>query len=181
MKSTIPDLERKNSVNRKSTIAVAPVSLFALLATLLAVLGTGCTSTPATEPETDYIEMRPLIYDYGTVFDCVAEAITEEGLPVKEADRVKGTIETNYLPGKENRLEGTQLGSHVRARVVKIGPKDFIVRMAATRLARDVGRDNQPAEWRYLGKDEDLLDKLRKRFDKQVDKRYKAASDKGGG
>jgi ribosomal protein S1 len=159
-------------VNLKSTIAVA-------LAAFWALLFTGCSSTPVTEPESDYIEMRPLIYDYGTVFDCVAEAITEEGLPVQEADRVKGTIETNYIPGKEDRLKNTQEGSRVKARVVKTGPKDFIVRMAATRYERDI-RDNQPAEWHYLGSDEALLDKLRKRFDKQVDKRYKAASDKGG-
>jgi hypothetical protein len=160
-------------VKLTSTIAVALAASWALMAV-------GCSSTPVTEPESDFIEMRPLIYDYGTVFDCVAEAITEEGLPVQEADRVKGTIETNYSPGNEDRLHGLQSGSRVRAKVLKIGPKDFIVRMAATRLEREIGRDNQPGEWRYVGRDEALLDKLRKRFDKQVDKRYKAASDKGG-
>ncbi|MEZ0228173.1 MAG: hypothetical protein ACAI25_06075 [Planctomycetota bacterium] len=140
----------------------------------------GCTSAPVVEPESDYIEMRPLIYDYGTVFDCVAEAITEEGLPVQEADRVKGTIETNYIPGKQDALTGVQIGSRVKAQVVKVGAKDFIVRMTATKLERDIARDNQPGEWRYVKRDEDLLDKIRRRFDKQVDKRYKAASDKGG-
>jgi hypothetical protein len=140
----------------------------------------GCRSAPSAEPESDYLEMRPLIYDYGTVFDCIAEAITEEGLPVKEADRVKGTIETNFVPGDEDRLHGTQTGSRVRARVLKQGPKDFVVRLAATRLTREVGRDNQPGEWHYVARDKDLLDKLRLRFDKQVDKRYKAAPDKGG-
>jgi hypothetical protein len=160
-------------VSRKSTIAVALVAP-------LAVLISGCTSVPATEPESDYIEMRPLIYDYGTVFDCVAEAITEEGLPVHEADRVKGTIETNFIPGNQDSLKGTQTGSRVKAQVVKLGPKDFIVRMTATRLERDIARDNQPGEWRYVKRDDDLLDRIRKRFDKQVDKRYKAASDKGG-
>lgn len=156
-------------MERTCSIAVALVALF------LAGLG-GCSSSEVKEPDSDYIEMRPLIYDYGTVFDCVAEAIAEEGLPVQNADRVKGTIETAYIPGTENRLEGTQQGSRVRAAVIKQGPKDFIVRMAATRLVRDLGRDNQPGEWKYVGRDKELLDKLRARFDKQVDKRYKAAS-----
>ncbi len=161
-------------MSRKSTIAVG-------LAAPLALLLAGCSSAPIMEPDTDFVEMRPLIYDYGTVFDCVTEAITEEGLPVHEADRVKGTIETNYLPGKQDSLAMTQVGSRVRARVVTTGPKDFIVRMAATRLERDIARDNTPGEWRYVGRDEELLEKLKKRFDKQVDKRYKAASDNKGG
>ena len=155
-------------MNRSSTIAVALASVWALLLA-------GCSSTPVTEPESDYIEMRPLIYDYGTVFDCVAEAITEEGLAVHEADRVKGAIETKFVPGTEDRLNNLQAGSRVKARVLKVGAKDFIVRMCATRYEREIARDNQPTEWRYLGSDEVLLDKLRKRFDKQVDKRYKAA------
>lgn len=159
-------------MNRTSTMAVALAALSVLF------LG-GCTSTPAAEPESDFIEMRPLIYDYGTVFDCIAEAITEEGLPVKEADRVKGIIETNYVPGNEDRIHGTQTGTRVRARVLQQGPKDFVVRMAATRLEREVGRDNVPGEWHYMSRDKDMLDRLRRRFDKQVDKRYKAA-DKGG-
>lgn len=153
---------------------------WALLSGLLLFAATGCHSTPAAEPEADYAEMRPLIYDYGTVFDCVTEAITEEGLPVQEADRVKGTVETAAVPGVEDRVKGTQPGSRVRARVIRQGPKDFIVRMAATRLVRDLGRDNVPGEWRYAGRDQELLDRVRKRFDKQVDKRYKATPDRGG-
>jgi hypothetical protein len=151
-------------------------------AIFVGVLGllSGCRSHPGVvEPESDYIEMRPLIYDYGTVFDCIAEAITEEGLPVKEADRVKGTIETAYVAGTEDRVKGSQTGSRVRARVLKLGPKDFVVRLAATRLVREVDRDNQAGDWQYVGRDQELLDRLKKRFDKQVDKRYKA-TDKGG-
>ncbi len=159
-------------MKRTSTMSVG-------LAATLVMLLSGCSSTPGTEPDSDYIEMRPLIYDYGTVFDCVAEAITEEGLSVKEADRVKGTIETDFIPGDEDRLKGTQTGSRVRARVLKTATKNYVVRMAATKLVRDVGRDNVPGEWRYVSRDKDLLDRLRRRFDKQVDKRYKAA-DKGG-
>src|SRR6476469_9715299 len=134
----------KTPVNRTSTIAVA-------LAALLGLYLSGCSSAPPVEPESDFIEMRPLIYDYGTVFDCVTEAISEEGLPVKEADRVKGSIVTDCVPGPEDHIKGTQAGSRVRADVVTKGPKDFVVRMAATRLVRDVGRDNQAGEWRYSG------------------------------
>jgi uncharacterized lipoprotein len=151
-----------------------------LVACVLLLLVAGCSSAAPVESDNDYVEMRPLIYDYGVVFDCVAEAIAEEGLAVKDADRDKGTLETDYVAGKEDRLHGTQKGSRVKACVVRHGPKDFMVRMMATQLERDLGRDNIPGEWRYNGRDQELLDRLRKRFDKQVDKRYKAAPDRGG-
>src|SRR5262249_32770986 len=139
----------------------------------------GCHSAPSQEPEGDYVEMRPLIYNYDTVFDCVAEAITEEGLPVKEADRVHGALESDVIPGAEDRVKGFQIGTRIKARVVTRGPKDFMVRVAATRLSRDLNRDNTTGEWRYTGSDDELLGKFKARFEKQVDKRYKAP-ERGG-
>jgi hypothetical protein len=144
-----------------------------------ALQAVGCHSTPTVEPESDYIEMRPLIYNYDTVFDCVAEAITEEGLSVKEADRVHGTLESVVVPGAEDRLKGLQSGARIKARVVTEGPKDFTIRVTATRLERELNRDNSTSEWRYAGRDEDLLAKFKKRFDRQVDKRYRSP-DRGG-
>jgi hypothetical protein len=146
---------------------------------LALVLAAGCHSAPSLEPEADYVEMTPLIYNYDTVFDCVAEAITEECLAVKEADRVHGSLESDVVPGPEDRVKGVQTGKRIRARVVTRGAKDFKVRVAATRLARDLNRDNTIGEWHYVGSDEDLLAKFKARFDKQVDKRYKAP-DRGG-
>ncbi len=138
----------------------------------------GCTSSnQVVEPETDYVEMRPLLYDYGTVYDCVAEAITEEGFQVKQGDRSRGTIETAYVPGEEDHVRHSQKGVRVKAKVVQKGPKDFIVRITATRLERDIQKDNQPGDWRYVSSDQDLIDRLKARFNKQVDKRYKAGSD----
>ena len=159
-------------MNRKRTIVIGLAFPFALLLA-------GCHSAPSVEPEGDYVEMRPLIYNYDTVFDCVAEAIAEECLSVKEADRVHGSLESDVVPGAEDRLKGFQTGKRIRARVVTRGPKDFMVRVAATRLSRDLNRDNTTGEWRYAGADEDLLAKFKARFDKQVDKRYKAP-DRGG-
>ena len=149
----------------------------AVASSLLAFL-VGCgTSNQIVEPETDYVEMRPLLYDYGTVYDAVAEAVTEEGFQVKKGDRSQGTIETAYVPGEEDHIKHSQTGVRVKARVFQKGPKDFTVRLTATRLVRDIQKDNQPGDWRYVSSDQELIDRLKARFNKQVDKRYKAGSD----
>ena|SRR2546423_682896 len=146
-------------------------------ATLVLVVLVGCRSTAHQEPTSDYVEMRPLIYDYGLVFDCVAEAISEEGLPVDKADRSTGEIETKFVKGTEDLVRSIATGSRVHAFVVKQGQKDFIVRLAASKLEREL-TSGSPGDWTYAGRDDELLERVRKRFDKQVEKRYKPA-DKG--
>jgi hypothetical protein len=149
--------------------------LVALSACLLLL---GCSSAPTREPDGDYAELKPLLYDYGLVFDCVAETIADEGFQVERADRETGVLETKAVPGQEDLVKRCQDGRRIRARVVRSGPKDFIVRLAASRLERDTTSTNV-GEWRYLGRDEELLDRLKKRFDKEVEKRYKPRTDKG--
>ncbi len=150
------------------------------VASFVLLLVAGCSSPPALEQEGDYVEILPLIYDYGLVFDCAAEAIAEEGLPVTDADRDKGTLETEPVPGRTDRLHGTQAGTRVKVLLLRRGDKNFAVRLLAAKLERDLGSDNIPGEWRYAGKDEILLERLKKRFEQQVNKRYKPAPDRGG-
>jgi hypothetical protein len=150
----------------------------ALVSILIAMTAAGCSGAPTTEPESDYTEVKPLIYDYGLVYDCVAEAITEEGFQVASGDRDRGVIESNAVEGVEDRVKGIQPGQRVRARVVKKGAKDFVVRLAATKVERTT-TPNEIGPWRYVGRDEALLERLMKRFDQQVEKRYKPAPDKG--
>ena len=138
----------------------------------------GCSSPPTREPESDYAEVKPLLYDYGLVFDCVAESIADEGFQVQLADRDAGTLETKEIPGHEDLLRHVQDGQRIRARVIRTDKKNFIVRLAASRLERE-SSSNALGEWHYLGPDEALLDRLKKRFDKEVEKRYKPKADKG--
>jgi uncharacterized lipoprotein len=137
----------------------------------------GCSSHETREPESDYIELTPLIYDYGVVFDCASEAITDENFPVLVADRSTGEIETKTVRGSEDRVKAVETGRRIKARVLKKGEKNYVVRFAATKLERKIDNDvSSPiGEWKYVGKDDDLLEKLKKRFDMEVDKRYKAA------
>ena len=138
----------------------------------------GCGSPPVKEPESDYIEMKPLIYEYATVFDCTAEMIADEGFQVERADRDSGMLETKEVPGHEDLLKHVQEGRRIKARVVTTAKKNFIVRLAASRLERDF-TNNAVGEWRYVGKDAELLERLKKRFDKEVEKRYKPLTGKG--
>jgi hypothetical protein len=149
-----------------------------LLAALALTFAFGCSSPPTREPESDYVEMKPLIYDYAVVFDCVAETIADEGFQVERADRDSGSLETKEVPGREDLIKHVQDGRRIRARVVETAKKNYIVRLCASKLERDVGSSNY-GEWRYLGPDAELLERLKKRFDKEVEKRYKPRADKG--
>lgn len=137
----------------------------------------GCSDPPAREAETDYDEVSPLIYDYGLVFDCVAEMIADEGFQVGRADRDGGTLETKDVPEHEDLLRHVQAGHRIHARVLKTGDKSFVVKIAASKIERDYSA-NVVGEWRYLGRDADLMDRLKKRFDKEVEKRYKPKTDR---
>jgi hypothetical protein len=148
------------------------VALVLLLGSL--ALAGGCTSSQTVaEPEADFIELTPLIYDYGVVFDCATETITDEGFQVAKADRDSGTIETGNVKENEDRVRSVDVGHRVRAIVVKNGPKDFRVRFAATRIERTNEASKAVGEWHYVGKDAVLLEKLKKRFDQEVEKRYR--------
>jgi hypothetical protein len=132
------------------------------------------------EPESDYVEVRPLLYDYGLVFECVTESVQDEGFHVATADRELGLIETNTIPGREDRLARVQAGTRIRATVLRRAPKDFVVRMTATQLERDLGATpDGMGDWRYKGRDDDVLERLRKRFDTRVEARYRPPPDKG--
>ncbi|MBI3723563.1 hypothetical protein HY251_06370 [bacterium] len=146
------------------TIGVALAAAFLL----------GCRSTRIEVPETDYTEMSSLHYEYEVVFDCLSASILEEGFQVARADRDSGDLETNAVPGLEDHVRGTQEGRRIRARVEKNGPKDIKVRFAATRLEREYS-PTTPGEWRYVGSDAGLVEKIKQRFDKNVEKRYKPA------
>lgn len=140
----------------------------------------GCTTAPVVEPDSDWVVMKPLIYDYDVVFDCVNEMITDEGFQVALADRATGQIETGFIKGNEDRVKGVQVGRRIRATVSKDRPREFTVHLVATRVERDVSTTQQPGEWRYVGRDAELLERLHRRFDREVEKRYKPpAPDKG--
>lgn len=155
---------------------MAKLAAFLLVASV-AVLS-GCSSAPTQEPQSDYVELKPLIYDYSVVFDCAAETITDEGFQVAKADREAGTIETANVKEGEDHVRRVETGRRIRAKVVKSGPKEFVVRFAATRIERDASSSTQLGEWYYVGRDEVLLEKLKKRFDQEVEKRYRKP-DKG--
>ncbi len=138
---------------------------------------TGCGATRIEVPEKDYSDLSPLNYDYDMVFDCLSASILEEGFQVAKADRDAGTLETSVLLGRQDHVKGTEEGRRIRAVVSRNGPKDQKVRYAATRLEREYS-PTTPGDWRYTGSDQALVEKLKKTFEKNVEKRYKPA-DKG--
>ena len=139
---------------------------------------TACKTPQPAEPEADYTVLRPLLYDYALVFDCATETFLDEGFQVAKGDRDSGVIDTGFVPGTEDHVKGRQEGRRLRALVVKNGPRDFSVKMAATRVERKISKDD-PGPWIYVGPDVPLMEKLKKRFDKNVEKRYKPAPEKG--
>ncbi len=83
---------------------------------------------------------------------------------------------SRFVPGREDRTRDVLESLRVRARVEKLGPKKFVLHFAASRFAGDVAPAGQtPGEWRFVGRDDALLARLRARFDRNVEKRYRPA------
>jgi hypothetical protein len=145
------------------------------LASIAVFAPSGCSSVQ--EPPSAFTSIGPLSHHFQTVWEAASEALQDEGFPVESSDRGKeeGTMVSRIVPGRDDKLAGTQEGRRIRARVEKLGTKSYRLFLAASRFERDMGSGGQtPSDWRYVGSDDELLGRLRVRFDKALERRYRA-------
>ena len=153
------------------------VLLCALVVLIPIAATTGCAATP--EPESAFTEVGPLSYDFRVVWEATSEALQQEGFPVELQERPtsdEGYMASQVRTDGSDKMRSVELGRRASARVEKLDKKKFRLRLAASRFERALPPPGvAPGDWHYVGRDEDLLARLRGRVDKNIERRYRPA------
>jgi hypothetical protein len=141
------------------------------------VATTGCAATP--EPESAFTQVGPLSYEFRIVWESTSEALQQEGFPVELQERPatdEGYMASQVRTDGSDKMRSVELGRRASARVERLGPKKFLLRLAASRFERALPPPGvSPGDWHYVGRDEELLARLRGRVDKNIERRYRPA------
>ncbi|MGE0706523.1 MAG: hypothetical protein AB7N76_17715 [Planctomycetota bacterium] len=152
-------------------MSLRPLARAALLAlALLAPLG--CSSaTP--EPDDPYTELPTQTYPFDLVWQCAVEAVEAEGFAVDKSQRQgtgNGTLVTSMKQTKDDQLSEAEEGTRVRVRVTELGEQSYKLEVAPSRFQRPY----KNAEWSYVGRDEQLLTRLKAHLHEALKKRYRS-------
>jgi hypothetical protein len=111
------------------------------------------------------------------IWDATSETLSQEGFPIAEKTEhgdESGVMTSRTVSVRTDKLNGKEEGRRVTARITKQAPKKFKLELAASRFDREGGTPTvAPGDWRYVGRDEELLVKLRARLDKNIERRYR--------